>query len=407
MAQKVKRLTAQAVLRENKPGLYHDGAGLYLRVGRGGAKSWAFRYMRGGVAREMGLGGLTKVSLANARSKADAQRKLLSDGADPLVEKAARQKEERFVAAGTRTFEQCAESYIEAQSTGWRSAKHAAQWTSTLRTYVYPVFGDLPVRQIDRVLVIEVIDPIWLKKPETARRIRGRIEAIMDFAIARGWRGEGDNPARRGPLVRGLSKQTNKVKHHAALPYTEIGSFMVHLRKEKGTAAAALEFLILTAGRTGEVISARWREIDSAKRVWHVPAERMKSKREHRVPLSVPALNVLERLPNSDEGLIFPGLKTDRPLSNMALLVLLGRMKRSDLTVHGFRSSFRDWAAEQTNFPTEVAEMALAHVVGSKVEAAYRRGDMFEKRRRLMDAWAEFLTKAPAKSSEVVSLRAG
>jgi integrase len=266
------------------------------------------------------------------------------------------------------------------------------------------VFGDLPVRQIDRALVIEVLDPIWLTKPETARRVRGRIEAIMDFAIARGWRGEGDNPARRGPLVRGLSKQTNKVKHHAALPYTEIGSFMADLRKEKGTAAAALEFLILTAGRTGEVISARWREIDWAKRVWSVPAERMKSKREHRVPLSVPALNVLERLPNRDEGFIFPGVKTDRPLSNMALLVLLGRMKRSDLTVHGFRSTFRDWAAERTSFPREVAEAALAHVLGDKTEAAYQRGDMLEKRRRLMDAWAEFCAKrAPA--STVVSLR--
>jgi integrase len=404
MAQKVKRLTAQAVLKETKPGLYHDGAGLYLRIGRGGAKSWAFRYMRGGVAREMGLGGLTKVSLANARAKADAQRRLLSDGVDPLAEKATRQKEERLVAAGTRTFEQCAESYIEAQSTAWRSAKHAAQWTSTLRTYVYPVFGDLPVRQIDRALVIEVLDPIWLKKPETARRVRGRIEAIIDFAIARGWRGEGDNPARRGPLVRGLSKQTNKVKHHAALPYTEIGSFMADLRNEKGIAAAALEFLIMTAGRTGEVIGARWREIDWARRMWSVPAERMKSKREHRVPLSVPALKVLERLPRHDEGFIFPGLKADRSLSNMALLVLLGRMKRSDLTVHGFRSSFRDWAAERTSFPREVAEAALAHVLGDKTEAAYQRGDMLEKRRRLMEAWAEFCAKrAPANT--VLSLR--
>jgi integrase len=404
MAQKVKRLTAQAVLRANKPGLYHDGAGLYLRVGRGGAKSWAFRYMRGGVAREMGLGGLTKVSLADARAKANAQRRLISDGVDPLVEKAKRQKEERVITAGTRTFEQCAESYIQAQSTGWRSAKHAAQWASTLRTYVYPVFGDLPVRQIDRALVIEVLDPIWVKKPETARRVRGRMEAIIDFAIARGWRGEGDNPARRGPLVRGLSKQTNKVKHHAALHYTEIGSFMVDLRNEKGIAAPALEFLILTAGRTGEVISARWREIDWARRLWNVPAERMKNKREHRVPLSVPALKVLERLPSRDQEFIFPGLKADRPLSNMALLVLLGRMKRSDVTVHGFRSTFRDWAAEWTSFPREVAEAALAHVLGDKTEAAYQRGDMLEKRRRLMESWGEFCAKnVPA--STVVSLR--
>jgi integrase len=404
MAQKVKRLTAQAVLRAKKPGLYPDGAGLYLRVGRGGAKSWAFRYMRGGVAREMGLGGLTKVTLGDARAKAHAQRRLLSDGVDPLIEKAARQKEERLVAAGTRTFEQCAKSFIEAQSTGWRNAKHAAQWTSTLRTYVYPVFGGLPVRQIDRTLVIDALDPIWSTKPETARRIRGRIEAIIDFAIARGWRGEGDNPARRGPLVRGLSKQTNKVKHHAALPYTEIGSFMVDLRKEKGIAVAALEFLILTAGRTGEVIGARWREIDWATRAWSIPAERMKSKREHRVPLSAPALRILERAPSHDEGFIFPGFKADRPLSNMALLVLLGRMGRSDLTVHGFRSTFRDWAAERTSFPREVAEAALAHVLDNKTEAAYQRGDMLEKRRRIMDAWAEFCADR-ALARTVVSLR--
>ena len=404
MAQKVKQLTGQTVLRVKNPGLYPDGAGLYLRVGRGGAKSWAFRYMRGGVAREMGLGGLTKVTLADARAKADAQRKLLSDGVDPLVEKAARQKEEQLVAAGMRTFEQCAKSYIEAQSTGWRNAKHAAQWTSTLRTYVYPVFGDLPVRQIDRTLVIDVLDPIWSTKPETARRVRGRIEAIIDFAMARGWRGGGDNPARRGPLVRGLSRQTNKVKHHAALPYTEIGSFMVDLRKEKGVAAAALEFLILTVGRTGEVIGARWREIDLATRVWSIPPERMKSKREHRVPLPEPALMVLERVPRHDEGFIFPGFKADRPLSNMALLVLLGRMGRGDLTVHGFRSTFRDWAAERTSFPREVAEAALAHVLDNKTEAAYQRGDMLEKRRRLMDTWAKFCTKrAPA--GAVVNLR--
>jgi integrase len=403
MAQKIKQLTAQAVFRANKPRLYHDGAGLYLRVGRGGAKSWVFRYMRGGVAREMGLGAFTKVSLAEARAKADAQRRLISSGADPLAEKTKREKEERLTAAGTKTFEQCAQSYIQAQGTAWRNAKHAAQWTSTLRTYVYPVFGDLPVRQIDRTLVIEVLDPIWVKKPETARRVRGRIEAIIDFAIARGWRGEGDNPARRGPLVKGLSKQTKKVKHHAALPYTETGSFIVDLRNEKGVAAAALEFLILTAGRTGEVISARWHEIDWVRRLWNVPAERMKSKREHRVPLSAPALTILERLPSRDQEFIFPGLKANKPLSNMALLILLRRMKRNDLTVHGFRSTFRVWAAERTSFPREVAEAALAHVVGDKTEAAYQRGDMLEKRRRLMAAWAELCGKG-ASAGAVVNL---
>lgn len=405
MAQKVKRLTAQAVLKAKKPGLYGDGAGLYLRVGRGGAKSWAFRYMRGGVAREMGLGGLTSVSLSDARAKADEHRRLLSNGADPLAEKTAHRKQEKLAAAGTRTFERCANAYIEAHSKAWKNAKHAAQWSSTLRTYVYPLLGELPVHAIDRALVIDVLDPIWTTKPETARRVRGRIEAILDFAIARGWRGEGDNPARRGPLAKGLSKQPKNTRHHAALAYAEVRGFMVDLRARDGAAAAALEFLILTAARTGEIIGARWPEIDTANRVWTVPGERMKSGREHRVPLSGPALAVLRRVRGQGE-LIFPGAKAGRGLSDMAMLTLLGRMGRGDVTAHGFRSTFRDWAAERTNFPREVAEAALAHAIEDKVEAAYRRGDLFDKRRRLMDAWAEFCAK-PAPADRVVTLRTG
>jgi integrase len=406
MAQKVKRLTAQAVLKARKPGLYADGAGLYLRVGRGGAKSWAFRYMRGGIAREMGLGGLIGVSLSDARAKADEHRRSLNNGADPLAEKTARKKEDKLAAAGTRTFERCADAYIEAHSKGWKNAKHAAQWTSTLRTYVYPVLGELPVRTIDRALVIDVLDPIWTTKAETARRVRGRIEAILDFAIARGWRGEGDNPARRGPLIKGLSKQPKSKKHHAALPYAELGGFMVDLRAREGVAAAALELLVLTAARTGEIIGARWPEIDTANRVWTVPGDRMKSGREHRVPLSNAAMAVLKRVRDDGEEFVFPGARKGQGLSNMALLVLLGRMGRGDVTAHGFRSTFRDWAAERTNFPREVAEAALAHVLEDKTEAAYQRGDMLDKRRRLMDGWAEFCAK-PAPAGRVVALRTG
>ena len=399
MAKKIERLSALAVARAIKPGLYPDGAGLYLRVGRGGSKGWVLRFMLRGDAREMGLGGLSKVSLAEARKKAADARLLLSEGKDPLTirreEQIRQTTAEKLAAARSITFSDCAEAYIRAHEASWRNEKHRQQWRNTLATYVEPVFGSVPVHDVDVDLITKVIEPIWSVKTETANRLRGRIEVILDWARVRGYR-SGENLARwRGNLDHLLPARSKvrKVRHHAALPYVQLGGFMKDLRELDGIAAAALEFLVLTVGRTAEVIGARWTEVDLSNRVWIVPAIRMKNGREHRVPLSLTAIRLLKRMQGSSEDYVFPGRSPNSPLSNMALLMVLGRMGRGDITAHGFRSTFRDWAAERTNFPNEVVEMALAHAVDSKTEAAYRRGDLFEKRSRLMSVWAEFCGK--------------
>jgi integrase len=396
MGQEIQRLTALAVTRASKPGLYADGAGLYLRVSRNGSKSWALRFTLRGKPREMGLGGLTKVTLADARKKAADARLLLSDGRDPLdlrqEEDAKRIKVEKLAAARGMTFDKCAEAYIAAHEPSWRNEKHKQQWRNTIATYVAPIFGKTPVQDIDIDLVMKVIEPIWNTKTETARRIRGRIEVILDWAKVRGFR-SGENPARwRGQMDQLLPARSklNSVKHHAALPYSELPDFMDTLRAIPGDSAAALEFLILTAARTSEVIYAKWAEVDFKKKLWTIPGARMKSRREHRVPLSSAAIEVLKRMENRKGEYVFPGRSPDAPLSNMALLMTLGRMNRADITAHGFRSTFRDWAAECTNFPNEMVEMALAHVIEGKTEAAYRRGDLLEKRRQLMDAWGDY-----------------
>jgi integrase len=298
------------------------------------------------------------------------------------------------------TFKACAEAYIDAHRAGWRNAKHADQWANTLATYAYPIFGAVPVQAVDVGLIMKVLEPIWTTKTETASRVRGRIESVLDWAKARGYR-RGDNPARwRGHLDNLLARQSKiqKVQHHAALPYGQIGTFVVNLRKQEGIAARALEFTILTAARTGETIGARREEINDDATVWTVPAKRMKvDTHEHRVPLSPAASAIAKHILQSHKGeFLFPGGKAKKPLSNMAMAAVLDRMGRDDITVHGFRSTFRDWAAEMTSFPREVAEMALAHVVDDKVEAAYRRGDLFEKRRRLMEAWATYCAKRAA-----------
>jgi integrase len=326
-------------------------------------------------------------------------------GSDPLQERARIAAERRGEAARAITFRQSAEQYIEAHRAGWKNAKHAAQWTATLATYAYPTFGSLPVADIDVALVHRVLEPIWTKKPETASRLRGRIESILDWATTRGYR-TGENPARwRGHLENlfPAKSKVRQVEHHAALPYPELPAFMTQLEQQPGEGARALRFAIFTAARTSEVIGAKWPEIDFRAGVWTVPAERMKAKREHRVPLSAPAVALLEEI-SAGQGFIFPGASKGKPLSNMAMLATLRRMGRDDLTTHGFRSSFRDWAAEQTSFPGEVAEAALAHVVGDKVEAAYRRGDLFEKRKAMMEAWARYCT-TQEQSADVVPLR--
>jgi integrase len=292
------------------------------------------------------------------------------------------------------TFKACAEAYIHAHQAGWRNAKHRAQWPATLNTYAYPVFGDLPVQTIDTGLVLRAIEPIWTIKPETASRLRGRIESVIGWAAAKGYRPSGENPARWKDHLENLlpaKSKVRRVEHHAALPYGQLPEFVAELRRQEGVGALALEFAILTAARTGEVIGAQWDEIDTGARLWTIPGARMKAGKEHRVPLSDAAMAIVEAVVALKQGdFVFPGAKARRPLSNMALLMTLRRMGRDDLTAHGFRSTFSDWCAERTGYPSEVREMALAHTVGDKVEAAYRRGDLFEKRRKVMENWAVF-----------------
>jgi integrase len=393
MARASNRLSAVEVKNAIEKGMHHDGGGLYLQVSAGGAKSWIFRFMLDGRAREMGLGPLHTIPLAEARKRAAECRKMRLDGMDPIEARSTQRGQKKLEAAKAMTFDACAAAYIDAHKAGWQNAKHREQWPNTLNTYASPVFGSVPVQAVDVGLVMRALEPIWQTKPETASRLRGRIEAVLDWATAREYR-KGENPARwRGHLDKLLPARSKvrKVEHHPALPYDELADFVVELRRQEGIAARALEFLILTAARTGEVIGARWDEVDLEEKIWVVPAARMKAGREHRVPLSAAAVAILEEMKQIRESdFVFPGGKKGKPLSNMAMLAVLKRMDRGELTAHGFRSSFRDWAAERTNFPHEVAEMALAHTVGDKVEAAYRRGDLFQKRRQIMEAWARF-----------------
>jgi integrase len=382
--------------------MYADGGGLYLQVTEGG-RSWIYRYMLNKRAREMGLGPLALYGLSEARALAQDARRLRHQGIDPIEARRAAREETRLDAAKTMTFQECAERYIASHCAGWRSAKHAEQWESSLQRIAFPVIGALSVQAIDTALVMKVIEPTWEEKPETASRVRGRIESILDWAKVRGYRA-GENPARwRGHLDHLLPARSKvlKANHYAAMPYKDLPGLLVELRNKKGIDARALEFTILTAARVSEAVGAHWSEINGD--MWTVPAERMKGGKPHRVPLSRRAIDLLETLPR-DGDLIFPGPKFGRALNINAPRKLLIRMGHR-VTVHGFRSSFRDWAAELTNFPSEVVEMALAHVVGSKVEQAYRRGDMFEKRRRLMQQWATFCTTAQETASNVAPMR--
>ena len=404
----IGRLTALKVKKARDPGMYPDGGGLYVRVTSVGTKQWVLRYMLNRRPRWMGLGPVALYGLHQAREKAREARRLRHEGIDPIDARRAERARQRLEEAKTVTFKQCAEAYITAHRAGWRNDKHAAQWSATLSTYAYPTIGALPVQAIDTALVLKVLEPIWTTRPETAGRLRGRLENILDFAKARGYR-EGENPARwRGhldKLLPALSK-VRQVEHHAALPYTELPDFLTRLLEQEGTSARALEFAILTAARTGEVLGARWSEVSLREKTWTIPAERMKARREHRVPLSSRALSILTEMQaarESDELFVFPGGKPGKPLSNMAFLMLLRRMDRADLTAHGFRATFKTWASERTSFQNEIVEAALAHAIGGKLEQAYRRGDLFEKRRKLMDAWANFCEQ-PKSSGKVVRI---
>lgn len=411
------KLSAIEVAKAKGPAVLHDGGGLYLRVSATGGKSWVFRYQVDGKRRDMGLGPFPDVSLAEARSKAAAHRSQRRDGADPLAIKRAGQQASRLADAKGRTFREVAEEYIARNEAAWRNPKHRRQWRTTLATYVYPAIGDLPIAAVDTGLVMQVLDAIWTEKPETASRVRGRIEMVLDAATVRGFR-QGPNPAQwKGNLAHLLParRKIRQTVHYPALPFDQMPGFLAVLRTRPGIAARALEFTILTAARTGEVIHATWGELDLDAKVWTVPSERMKAGREHRVPLSEAAVAVLERvLPlalqrdgkPASAAPVFPGPRRALPMSDTVMLTLLTRMKRDDSTVHGFRSTFSDWCAERTAFPREVVEMALAHAIENAVEAAYRRGDLFDKRRQLMEAWARFCTM-PAAAGEVVSIRAG
>jgi integrase len=381
-------LTAVKVRGLGKPGRYADGNGLYLVVDPSGAKRWLLRTVVHGRRRDIGLGGLSLVALAEAREQAHELRRIARSGGDPVTERRKKRK-------ATPTFAEAAERVHAEHEVSWRNLKHRKQWIATLRQYAFPHIGTRPIDQIDTPEMLNVLAPIWLTKPETARRVRQRIGTVLDWAKAAGFR-EGENPVQG--VTRGLPKQSVRDRHFAAMPYSDVPGFICRLRESDSgeIARLAFEFLILTAARTGEVLGAKWSEVDFAQKVWTVPAERMKAKRPHRVPLADRSVELLTRAKElgGTSDLAFPGQVRGRPMSNMVFTMTLRRMKVA-ATAHGFRSSFRDWAAECTSFPREVAEMALAHMVENKVEAAYRRGDLLDKRRELLAKWQLFTLSEP------------
>lgn len=408
MPKVAKEMAAAEVARITAPGLYFVGgvAGLALQVTPTGARSWTLRAVIGGKRRDMGLGSYsqTGITLAKARQAAVDARQLISQGVDPIQRQQEAQSTLRAAMAEALTFKECAEKYIKAHASGWKNAKHQQQWRNTLAQHAYPVLGHLLVRDVKLPQVMAVLEPIWETTTETAVRLRGRIELVLDWAAARGLR-DGLNPARwRGHLDVLLVKpsKVNNREHHAALPVGDVGAFMARLRAAEGMGARALEFAILTAARSGEVRGATRAEIDLDARLWTVPAARMKAGKEHRVPLSDVAVALLKGLPRmAATELVFPAPRGGE-LSDMTLTAVLRRMQVPAVP-HGFRSTFRDWAAERTNYPRDVAEMALAHAIGDKVEAAYRRGDLYEKRALMMDDWAKFLARAET-TGQVVEL---
>ena len=411
MPRKLSNALTPLEVKNAKPGRHADGGGLHLLVKESGARSWVYRFMLKGKARDVGLGaasGPETVSLATARDKAAALRLQVKAGVDPLAERHREAAEALASAQAVQvagiTFKAVAEAYVAANEASWRSDKHRQQWRNTLASYVYPVVGELPVAQIGTAHVLQILEPIWQAKPETASRVRGRIETVLDAAKARGYR-EGENPARwRGHIAQILPARSRLTRrHHRAMPYGSVPAFVGALRARKAMAALALEFVILTATRTSELLGATWGEVDLEKALWTIPAARMKAGKEHRVPLSPRAVEILEAGRLLESGWLFPANNGDM-LSTMAMAMLLRRMKL-DCTVHGFRSAFRDWAAECTGYAHDLCEMALAHVIGNKSEAAYRRGDMFDKRRRLMSDWAAYCAGRSSVGADVVPIR--
>ena len=411
MPRKLNNALTTLGVKNAKPGRHADGGGLHLLVKESGARSWVYRFMLRGKSRDVGLGaaaGPDAISLSDARDLALALRLKVKAGIDPLEERHQKATEALAAVKAAKiagiTFKAVAETYIAANEESWRNEKHRQQWRNTLATYVYPVMGELPVAGIGTAHVLNILEPIWREKPETASRVRGRIETVLDAAKARGYR-EGENPARwRGHIAQILPTRSRLTRgHHKAIAHDAIPAFVADLQARKALAALALEFVILTATRTNEVLGATWDEIDLDKAVWTIPAARMKAGKEHRVPLSARAVKILEVVKPLGKGWLFPADRGGK-LSGMAMSMLLRRMK-ADATVHGFRSSFRDWAAERTGYAHEVCEMALAHVIANKAEAAYRRGDLFEKRRRLMADWAAYCANTGPTAAKVTPIR--
>jgi len=394
MARKTNRLTAISIDRMKAQGRFADGGGLWLNVTHTGSKSWVFRWTRKGKVREMGVGPFPAVSLANARRKVFEYREMVANGLNPKFE---RDRQDG------KTFGEVADTFLEDMKARWTTEKSRNQWKSSLNDYCSPIRNRL-VAEIETSDVLKILNPIWSVKAETASRVRMRIESVLDYAKAKGWR-EADNPARwRGHLSNILpARQSHTKRHHPAMEYGDLPDFIVRLRGSEALAARALDLLILTASRTSEVLKAEWSEFNLNKAIWVIPAERMKAKRDHRIPLTDDALEILKPLYECRvSDFVFPGQKLGRPLSGMAMEMLLRRMKVTEVTVHGFRSTFRDWCGDKTSFPREIAEAALAHSVGSAVELAYRRSDALEKRRQLMNAWADYC--GGVKQGKVVQL---
>jgi integrase len=405
--RQLNRLSAKTAAFKKHAGLYCDGGGLYLQVTPSGSKTWIFRFRSPltGKLRDMGLGPLHSIGLPEAREKAATQRTALASGLDPIETRDEETRRKAMEAAKAVTFAQCAASYIESHKAGWRNAKHSEQWANTIETYAGPVIGPLPVQEVDTGLVLKILEPIWSKKPETASRLRARIENILDWAKVRGYR-SGENPARwkghLNQLLPALAKKS-RITHHKAMPFPEVGAFVSKLRALSYVSARCLEFTILTAARTSEAIKATREEFDLDNATWTIPASRMKAQKEHRVPLSPRAIEIVREMLKLEQDYVFASTGKGKPISNMAMLTLLDRMGVK-VTVHGFRSSFRDWAAERTAFPHEVCEMALAHTIPNAAEAAYRRGDLFEKRGKLMTTWADYIN-TPRTEGAVIPMR--
>ena len=410
----IGKLSALRVAAAKAPGMYGDGAGLYLKVDEGGSRSWILRYKVAGRSRKLGLGPVHTVSLALARDKAADARRLLLDGKDPIEVKRAARAAHLLEAAKTISFDDCAANFVATNKAAWRSEKHVGEWMTSLQRYASPVFGKLAVADVDRGLIVRALEPIWSTKPETASRVRQRVERVLSYAKANGYR-DGENPAAwKGNLDHILPRadKIKAVKHFAAMPHNEVATLMARLAPLDEVAAAALRFTILTAARSGEVLGAQWSEIDLESAIWTVPGVRMKTGRQHRIPLSDPAISILNKMqaghPHGGHELVFPGRKPGKGIGETSMAYTMrGLGIGAEATVHGFRSSFRDWCSEQTAFPREVAEACLAHTVGDKVELAYRRTEFIVKRRALMTAWARYITAPSADTNHVIPIRRG